>query len=71
MACGACGPAVDQGQQDMYKQLEAKVKAEEAEKKRLEKERRVSQGLPVVKGEFICYGGEGWRCCSLKLTRVW
>lgn len=54
MACGACGPAVDKGQEDMYKALEAKVKAEEAEKKRLERERRVSEGLPEKGQFFLC-----------------
>ena len=53
MACGTCGPSIDPGQAAMYKALETKVKAEEAEKKRLEREKQGNRG-GAVEGE-----GEG------------
>lgn len=53
MGCGACGPTRDIGQETMYRELEKKVRADEAEKKQKERERRISLGLPAEEGESL------------------
>ncbi len=49
MPCPACGPISNAGEMDMYKALEKKVLADEAERKDRERERRISLGLPAEK----------------------
>jgi hypothetical protein len=50
MGCGACGPTSNIAEMSMYKALETKVLADEAEKKEKEKQRRASLGLPPEEG---------------------
>jgi hypothetical protein len=55
MHCGACGPTSNIVEMNMYKTFEAKVLADEAEKKENERDRRVSLGLPPEEGEMATY----------------